>query len=102
MDGESMNDWYTGSATVLIKILTRCIFGINVTQESICISPAKYFPCKKAQISLKVRKCVITISYCNNQNGNRKIIVNGAAVAQKEFCLGLDELPSSLNIEVQD
>jgi cellobiose phosphorylase len=102
MDGESMNDWYTGSATVLIKILTRCIFGINVTQNRINISPAAFFPCKSAQISLKVRNCAITLCYFNKQNSKRQIIVNGEIIAQGEFSLGIDELPDSLRIEVHD
>ncbi len=102
MDGESMNDWYTGSATVLIKVLIRCIFGINVKQDSIHISPAAFFPCEKAQISIKVRNCVITVCYSNKKIGKRQIIVNGGAIAQKDFCSMLDELPDYLNIEVQD
>lgn len=102
MDGESMNDWYTGSATVLIKILIRCIFGINLTQEGIHISPTMYFPCEKAQISLKVRNSVIKVSYHNKKGEGRQILVNGRSIEQKSFYLKLDELPDYLHIEVQD
>lgn len=102
MDGESMNDWYTGSATVLLKVLIRCVFGIQVTQESIRISPARFFPCGKAEINLKVRNSVITVRYRNERTGKRSVVVNGITFDREDYFSLLEDLPGSLTVEVLD
>ena len=44
LDGESMSDWFTGSANALIKVLTRYVFGIRPDLDGVCINPAAYMP----------------------------------------------------------
>ncbi len=60
-----MNDWYTGSATVLLKVLCRCVFGIEVSLKGLKISPASYLPCKDAAIHLSIRGKVYDIKVEN-------------------------------------
>lgn len=39
MDGESMSDWYTGSANVLIKVLVRQVFGLDMAARAAVRAP---------------------------------------------------------------
>ena len=48
MDGESMSDWYTGSANTLIKSLVRGLFGINPSLSGLNITPSTFFAANKA------------------------------------------------------
>ena len=41
VDGSALNDWFTGSAAVLIKILIADLFGIRPGDDALQISPAK-------------------------------------------------------------
>ncbi len=101
MDGQSMNDWYTGSATVLIKVLIRCMFGINLTQNLLKIAPTNYFPCQKASISLRIRNCAVTVTYHSSSEGKRHVVANGVEQTE-DYCVPLDSLPNSLNVDVFD
>ncbi len=86
-DGESMGDWYTGSGTVLIKDIIKSAFGIEPDLNGIKIAPAGYFPSEKAQISLKIKNCNVTVKYENKNSGSRKITLDG-----KELPLQFDSL----------
>ncbi len=86
-DGESMGDWYTGSGTVLIKNIIKCAFGIEPNLQGLKLLPAKYFPSKKAEISLKLKGFNVTVKYQNLNSENRKITLNG-----KELPLEFDSL----------
>ena len=102
MDGESMNDWYTGSAAVLVKVLTRCAFGVNVTQRKLKIAPAAYFPCVRAELRLKVRDCTVTVRYENKKNGKRRLRVNGETLCAAEYETELSALKNALTVETED
>ena len=102
MDGESMNDWYTGSAAVLVKVLTRCAFGVNVTQRKLKIAPAAYFPCVRAELRLKVRDCTVTVRYENKKNGKRRLRVNGETLRAAEYETELSALKNALTVETED
>lgn len=102
MDGESMNDWYTGSAAVLVKVLTRCAFGVNVTQSKLKIAPAAYFPCVRAELRLKVRDCTVTVRYENKKNGKRRLRVNGETLRAAEYETELSALKNALTVETED
>ena len=95
MDGESMNDWYTGSAAVLVKLIVRGIFGIRVTQKTLTVRPAAYFPSKSAEISLRVRGCRVHV-LCRRGERER-FFVNGAE--QKCATIALDALGETLDVE---
>lgn len=72
-DGDSTGDWYTGSGTVLIKAIVKCGFGIEPSLSALKISPADYFPCKKASVSLTVKGCRLTVKYEDRGEGVRRI-----------------------------
>lgn len=63
MDGESMNDWYTGSANTLIKVLVRGLFGVEATLDGVSIRPSSYFKTETASLSLCVKGCLFRIVY---------------------------------------
>ena len=100
MDGESMNDWYTGSATVLIKVLLRCIFGINLTQSTLTVNPANYFPFENAKISFKVRGCLIEVSYVKKNNDKRKYFIDNKEV--EKISIDFDNLSNKKVINIID
>ena len=80
VDGESMNDWFTGSSSTLIKSLIRNAFGIKVTLDEILIETAKYFPFKKASISLKILQKSVILTHFNNSSSKRIIKINGKEI----------------------
>ncbi|MGN0813424.1 MAG: GH36-type glycosyl hydrolase domain-containing protein [Candidatus Coproplasma sp.] len=92
-DGESMSDWYTGSATVLIKVLCRCVFGIELTQTHITINPAEYIPFDNAEISICVRGNILKVRL-ERDGDNRKLFINGTEYKSVYTA----ELPSTDNI----
>lgn len=81
MDGESMSDWFTGSANVLIKMLVWYVFGVKPTLSGVEICPANYLPFEKANISLSIRGKRIDLTL---HNGGKTFVVNGE-VAKTEF-----------------
>lgn len=80
VDGESMNDWFTGSSSTLIKSFIRNMFGINVTLDNVIIQTSNYFPYTNSSIKLKICGNDLVLRHISN-GGNRKIIVNGIEVA---------------------
>ncbi len=75
-DGESMNDWFTGSGCVLIKVLIGGVFGVQPSLDGIRIRTASYMPCKDAKISLNIKGVSIDLLYQNRNNGYREYVVN--------------------------
>lgn len=101
VDGESMNDWYTGSAAVLIKALTRCVFGVEVTQTRLKISPSAYFPCDQAEMSFMVRGVPVRVKY-RKGSGVRSVIVNGKRTDGPDgYETALADLKGPLEVEVE-
>ena len=78
-DGESMSDWFTGSGCVLIKILIRGIFGINVDLDYLKIDFPTYTPFTNAMIDLKIKKGDIHIEYIKT-NSEREYFINDIKV----------------------
>ena len=75
-DGESMGDWFTGSACVLIKILVWEIFGLKVNLDSLSISPAKLLPFKRLSAKFALKGGEIDFVYENKGKSTRVFIVN--------------------------
>ncbi|HEY8443364.1 MAG TPA: hypothetical protein VIL24_01015 [Clostridia bacterium] len=109
MDGESMNDWFTGSGCVLIKVLARCVFGIQPDLDGVNIAPAKYIPSQTAKMSINLKGRNISIIYQNKGAGKRTFYVNNKAypAAQNEFGietlrLSNKDLADDINILIED
>ena len=75
-DGESMSDWFTGSCSVLIKVLIWYVFGVRATLDGVCISQSDYMPFERATIKMKVKGVEFLIDY-EKSVGDRKFFVNG-------------------------
>ena len=100
MDGESMSDWYTGSANTLIKVLVRGLFGINPSLNGLVFSPSNYFRSNEATCSLKVRKSIINVSFKGN-NKVSYIEINGEKHQyQKEMFISNEYLDKHPTIEI--
>lgn len=84
LDGESMNDWYSGSATVVIKSLYFCIFGVKANLSGFQVNMPKELPFEKMCTKLCIKGGDIVLSYENRNSGRRTIYVNGVA-AQGEY-----------------
>lgn len=110
MDGESMSDWFTGSANVLIKTLTRCVFGINPDLKGVTLSPSSYMPFDSAKISLYLKGTILKLNYRNEGIGTRSFSVNGNPVTANfnkaknayELYLDISSLPSTTEITIID
>ena len=79
LDGESMSDWFTGSANVLIKALVWYLFGISPDLDGVKINPAAYFPFENAEIQLKIKGKKISLIY-RKTGGERTFKLNGKQV----------------------
>ncbi|MCH5171605.1 MAG: hypothetical protein J1F31_02085 [Erysipelotrichales bacterium] len=103
MDGESMSDWYTGSANTLIKILVKGLFGVRVSLNAIEIKLRKNYPAQNCSMSFMAQKHYITINYRNDNNQLRRVRINGkdmeniTVVIDKNF-----EGIKDINIEIID
>ncbi len=80
LDGESMSDWFTGSANTFIKAIVRYVFGVEPDLDGVKISPCEYMPTKFAQISITVKGKRIKLVYRNKGAGKRSFTLNGAPV----------------------
>lgn len=75
-DGESRNDWFTGSSSTLLKSLVRNAFGFDPHLNGLHIHPATYFPFEKAEMKIKFRNKTIVLRY-KKANKGRNILLNG-------------------------
>ena len=80
LDGESMSDWFTGSANVLIKAIVWYLFGITPDLDGVKINPAKFFPFESAEISLTVKGKHINLAYRKTGGKGRVFKLNGKTV----------------------
>ena len=104
MDGESMSDWYTGSANTLLKTLIKGAFGINPTLDGLLINIKDYYPSQKASISFKIQKTFVRLNYKHENHDKRIVLVNGISKDMKELYFSEDELMNlkSINIDIID
>lgn len=79
LDGESMSDWYTGSATVIIKSLYFCIFGVKANLNGFKVDMPKELPFEKMRTKLRIKGGEIELSYENKHGNTRTVYVDGKA-----------------------
>ena len=77
IDGQSMGDWHTGSANVLLKTLMRFGIGIEPQFDGVMLQPAAVMPVKEFDVQMEIRGCTIRYSYRNQGNGKRRFLING-------------------------
>lgn len=77
IDGQSMQDWQTGSSNVVLKTLIKYVFGLEPQFGGVWIQPAKCLPFEEFNFQITVKGCRVNILYRNSGSGNRKYAVNG-------------------------
>ncbi len=75
-DGESMNDWFTGSGCVLLKVLIWYIFGVQADLDGVSVKMPNYIPFEKASIELCVKGGKLFVTY-EKLGKDRKYYVDG-------------------------
>lgn len=81
LDGESMSDWFTGSANVLIKVLVRCVFGVNPDLGGVSICPARGIGSANGRIKINVKGATLNIESRCDPGRAKRFFVNGKEVA---------------------
>lgn len=77
IDGESIQDWQTGSSNVVFKIILRFVFGFQAEYQGFFIQPANWIPFKNYQVDMIYQGKSLCISYENIGEGKRTFFVNG-------------------------
>ena len=80
LNGQAGLDWFTGSGTVYIKNLIRCVLGINADLNGVIIKTPRTMPCKNAEADMLIKGCVIHFKYENIKLGKRTIYLDGKAL----------------------
>ncbi|MBQ7725653.1 MAG: hypothetical protein IJT66_00750, partial [Clostridia bacterium] len=62
VDGSALNDWFTGSAAVLMKTVITYLFGIQPQDDFLIVSPAKNGLLTKYQVTFAVHGRKIHLS----------------------------------------
>jgi len=83
IDGEAVNDWMTGSATVLLKMIINVVCGYNPEYSGIIISPIAELPFSSFDFEIEAKNVIVKISYQNEGNGIRSFVVNGCDYEEK-------------------
>ncbi len=76
INGVAVNDWQTGSAPVLLKIIINQICGFQPSLDGLYIAPCGEIPFKDFSFKLNNERFNLTIKYIKSAN-KRKFIVNG-------------------------
>ncbi len=76
IDGESMQDWQTGSSNVVLKIIIKFIFGFQPEYGGFFIQPAAWIPFNDYRLDIEYQGTLIHICYYNNRVGKRIFKVN--------------------------
>lgn len=77
IDGQSMNDWQTGSSNVMLKLLIRYVFGFDPDLDGVWIQPASWTPFARSEFSIRARGCPVRIIQEFADDSRRTFLVNG-------------------------
>ena len=99
IDGQSMNDWYTGSSNTLLKGLIESFIGVEpLFENKIKVSPNK-LPMDEVSLELSAKNRRIKYHQISKENNkNLSIMVNGKPLNSE--IINLDEIPEK-SIEIQ-
>ena len=78
VDGSALNDWFTGSAPVLFKVVLTNVFGIQPEYDALRIAPASESFLQKATVSLPIRGKKVKLTIENT--GSYALTLNGVAI----------------------
>ena len=78
-----MNDWHTGSAAVLLKMMVKFVVGFDPAFGGISIHPSAQMPMESYDFTVYPRGSEMNICYKNENKGTRTFTVNGEARTTK-------------------
>lgn len=79
IDGESMNDWQTGSSNVVLKIILYFVFGIRFEYDGIRIQTAANNPFKSLDLQMKYRGKSLNLALSKDDSrDSRAFKLNGS------------------------
>ncbi len=103
MDGESMSDWYTGSANTLLKTIIKGIFGIQMHLDYMEVHVLKHYPARKCSLSFKAQNHLIHMVYSSHSERMQRIMkVNGEVINGKIIIDAKYKDIKNINIEIID
>lgn len=73
LDGQSMNDWQTGSSNVLLKTLIRHVVGVQPRLSGITIRPANYYPFDEIAFRCRLGKKMLSVDIARSDVAQRTI-----------------------------
>lgn len=91
-DGESMNDWFTGSGCVLGKILIFEIFGFKPEPGGFTLCPAKGVRFRSFHVKLCVKGGELIVDYHNENSGERRFLLRDESGDAPERIVAADKL----------
>ena len=94
-----MDDWFTGSGCVLLKVMVRGVFGVQPTLNAIEIKPSKYFPTDNARLKMTVKGKYLDINYRNTHSGKRRVFINDK---ENDFATLNDKTTNKILIQIVD
>jgi len=79
IDGESMNDWQTGSSNAVLKILIRFVMGIQPGWDGLLIRPAAWSPFREmsCRLVLRGRRLEVRVVRGGKDGAGRSFLVDG-------------------------
>ena len=88
LDGQSMNDWQTGSSNVLLKVLLWYVFGYKPDFDGLRLQVAAWTPFDEFQFETKLRGKSVKLSYRKDEqlSQSREFFVNGEGPFAGENC----------------
>ena len=113
LDGESMNDWQTGSSNVLLKVLIWFVFGYKPDFNGLRIQIASWTPFDGFEFETKFRGKSVKITYKKSKaiSNDRECLVNGKGPIEgtrskhmKSICyfIPYEEIEDHSEIQVND
>ena len=85
LDGQSMNDWQTGSSNMLLKLLIRYVVGLEVSLSDMRIAPADWSPFQEIKFQCVLRGRSVSITICRGNVAEREIRHNGRLLSPLQF-----------------
>lgn len=79
-DGQSQNDWFTGSGTVFIKNIVRNCIGLYADMNGVYVQPAFHMPVDRFTADVLVKGSRVKVKYENSGAAERTVFVDGKAV----------------------
>ncbi len=109
-DGQSQNDWFTGSGTVFIKNIVRNCIGLYADMNGVYVQPAFNMPVDKFTAEVLVKGVKVTVKYENTGAVERTVFVDGKAVSTEfdalmnlnKAYLPNDMFHEGMEIEIKD